>query len=325
MLTYRTFRNTDPPKLASIWRSRAGQQALAQPISVDLLEQYVFAKLYFDYHGLILACDDGEAVGFAHAGFGPDDQEGGVCTEMGTTCLVLTRADCRKAELATGLLEQSEAYLRRQGAKVIYGGGIRPLNAFYFGLYGGSEMPGVLDTDRVAQGAYLARGYEEIDRTLVMQRDLSTFEAVVDRRQMQIRRQMVVEVAIDPPSRTWWEACVLGEFDLTRFALVPRGGGPPAAIATFRSMELTDSSSPGHIMALIDLVVAEAYRRRGLAVFLLSEAFRQFARQGITTIEAQAMQHNVAALGMYRKLNFQQIDQGSVFRKGEGGGRKAEG
>ena len=27
------------------------------------------------------------------------------------------------------------------------------------------------------------------------------------------------------------------------------------------------------------------------------------------------MQHNVAALGMYRKLNFQQIGQGSVFRK----------
>ena len=205
---------------------------------------------------------------------------------------------------------------------MIYGGGIRPLNAFYFGLYGGSEMPGVLETDRVAQAAYLARGYEEIDRTLVLTRDLATFEATVDRRQMQIRRQMVVEVAVDPPSRTWWEACILGEFDLTRFALVPRGGGPPAATATFRSTELTDTSSPGHVMALIDLVVAEAYRRRGLAIFLLSEAFRQFARQGITTVEAQAMQHNVAALGMYRKLNFQQIGQGSVFRKAEGGGRR---
>ena len=61
--------------------------------------------------------------------------------------------------------------------------------------------------------------------------------------------------------------------------------------------------------------MGEAFRRRGLAVFLLSEAFRQFARQGIATVEAQAMQHNVAALGMYRKLSFQQIGQGSVFRK----------
>ena len=234
---------------------------------------------------------------------------------MGTTCLVLTRPDSPSTDVAAGLLQRSEAYLRRQGAKVIYGGGIRPLNAFYFGLYGGSEMPGVLDTDRVAQEAYLARGYEEIDRTLVLRRDLATFEATVDRRQMQIRRQMVVEVAVDPPSRTWWEACILGQFDLTRFALVPRGGGPPAATATFRTTEFTDTSSPGRVMALIELVVAEAYRRRGLALFLLSEAFRQFTRQGITTVEAQAMQHNVAALGMYHKLNFQQIGQGSVFRK----------
>ncbi len=314
-LTYRTFRNTDPPRLASIWRSRAGQQALAQPLSVDLLEQYVFAKLYFDYQGLILACDDGEAVGFAHAGFGPDDEERAVSTEMGTTCLVLTRPDSPSTDVAAGLLQRSEAYLRRQGAKVIYGGGIRPLNAFYFGLYGGSEMPGVLDTDRVAQEAYLARGYEEIDRTLVLRRDLATFEATVDRRQMQIRRQMVVEVAVDPPSRTWWEACILGQFDLTRFALVPRGGGPPAATATIRTTEFTDTTTPRRVMALIELVVAEAYRRRGLALFLLSEAFRQFTRQGITTVEAQAMQHNVAALGMYHKLNFQQIGQGSVFRK----------
>ncbi len=315
MLTYRTFRNTDPATLASIWRSCAGQPALVQPVSVDLLEQYVFAKLYFDYHGLILACDDGEAVGFAHAGFGPNDEETAVATEMGTTCLVMTRPDYRKVDIAAGLLERSEAYLCRQGAKVLYGGGIRPLNAFYFGLYGGGEMPGVLESDPVAQQAYLARGYEEIDRTLVLQRDLTTFEAVVDRRQMQVRRQMVVEVTADPPSRTWWEACILGEFELTRFALVPRGGGPTVASAVFRSMDLTHTSGQGSPIALIDLQVGEAFRRRGLAVFLLSEAFRQFARQGIATVEAQAMQHNVAALGMYRKLNFQQIGQGSVFRK----------
>ena len=144
MLTYRTFRNTDPPLLTSIWRSRAEQAGLAAPISVDVLEQYVFAKLYFDYHGLVLAFEDNEAVGFAHAGFGPSEDERLVSTELGTTCLILARPDCRTGDVAAGLLEQSEAYLRDRGAKVLYGGGIRPLNAFYFGLYGGSEMPGVL-------------------------------------------------------------------------------------------------------------------------------------------------------------------------------------
>lgn len=306
--------------LAAIWRSRREQAGLVQPVSPELLEQYVFAKLYFDYEGLILACqEDGQPVGFAHAGFGPTADENGVSTEAGTTCMILARHDCPEAEVAAGLLERSETYLRGRGAKVYYGGGIRPLHAFYFGLYGGSEMPGILETDRVAQQAYLGRGYEEIDRTLVMQLDLSTFEGSVDRQQMQIRRQMVVEVAIDPPSRNWWEACILGEFDLTRFSLVPRGGGQPVATAIFRTMELTPTSCPGRTVGLIELVVAESYRRRGLAIFLLTEAFRQFIRQGIGIVKAQAMQHNVAGLGMYRKLKFQQTGQGSVFRK-EGAG-----
>jgi len=158
MLTYRPFRNTDPPVLTEIWRSRAGQRGLAQPVSPDLLEQLVFAKLYFDYDGLIVARDDGQPVGFAHAGFGPDEKQDRVCTQLGVTCLVLVRPDCAESEVAAGLLQQCEAYLWRRGAKVLYGGGIQPLNPFYLGLYGGSELPGVLDSDLVARRRYAAEG-----------------------------------------------------------------------------------------------------------------------------------------------------------------------
>jgi GNAT superfamily N-acetyltransferase len=314
MLTFRAFRNTDPPVLTELWQSRAGQFGLALPISSDLLEQFIFAKLYFDYQGLVIASEGGRAVGLAHAGFGPDEEENAVSTELGTTCLVLVRPDCDEDKVAEGLLERSEDYLRRHGAKVVYGGGIRPLNAFYLGLYGGSELPGVLDSDTLAQRLYTTHGYREIDRTILLRRDLGNFEAPVDRRQMQIRRQALVEVATDPPTRTWWEACTLGEFDLTRFDAVPRTGGAPVASATFRVMEST-LAGPRRAMGLIDLWVDESFRRRGVAVFLLIEAFRQFARQGAQTIEIQAMQHNLAALGLYRKLGFQQVGQGSVFRK----------
>lgn len=66
---------------------------------------------------------------------------------------------------------------------------------------------------------------------------------------------------------------------------------------------------------MIDLWVDQSLRRRGLAVFVLSEACRQFIRDGVSRLEAQVMIHNVAALGVYRRLGFQQIGQGSVFRK----------
>ena len=68
-------------------------------------------------------------------------------------------------------------------------------------------------------------------------------------------------------------------------------------------------------LGLIEVWVEESARRRGLAIFLLSEAFRQFIREGTREVEVQAMQHNLAAQALYRKMGFQQFGQGSVFRK----------
>ena len=315
MLTYRTFRNSDPPVLASLWRSRAGQPGLSQPVSPDLLEQLVFAKLYFDYDGLFLAWDDNQPVGFAHAGFGPNADQSWIATEVGVTCLVLVRPGCAETEVAAGLLDRCEEYLRGRGAKVMCGGGFQPLNPFYVGLYGGSQLPGVLDSDVVARRLFAARGYQEQDRTTILRGDLCNFESLVDRRQMQVRRQMVVEVTSDAPTQTWWEACTFGEFDLTRFDMVPRAGGSPVATATFRSMESSGSAHASRAAGLISLSVDESYRRRGLAVFLLSEAFRQFLRQGIMHVEVRVRQADTPVLEMLLKLGFQQIEQGGVWRK----------
>jgi GNAT superfamily N-acetyltransferase len=315
MLTYRKFRNTDPPIMTALWRSRADQPGLHQPVSCDLFEQLVFSKLYFDYDGLIFAYEDHTPVGFAHAGFGPNEQQNVISYDLGVTSIMVVRPDCAEAETAAGLLEQCEQYLRGRGAKVFYGGGIQPLNPFYLGLYGGSELPGLLDTDIVARQAFESHGYQVIERTKINQVELTNFEAVIDRQQMQIRRQMLVEETIDYPTRTWWEACTLGSFDLTRFEMVPRVGGPPVSWAMFRSMEPTGNQPSGRRSGLIEFFVDPAYRRRGYATFLLSEVFRQFLRQGITTVEAQAMESNISAINLYKKLGFKQIGEGSVYRK----------
>jgi GNAT superfamily N-acetyltransferase len=315
MLTYRTFRNADPPVLASLWRSRAGQPGLLQPVSPDLFEQLVFAKLYFDYRGLFLACDDGQPVGFAHAGFGPNAEHDWISTEAGVVCVLLVRPEYAESEAAAGLLGCCEEYLRGRGAKTIYGGGLYPFNPFYVGLYGGSELPGLMDSDAVARGAFAARGYQEVERTMILRRELGGFESLIDRRQMQIRRQMLVEVTADAPARTWWEASTVGEFDLTRFELVPRGGGSTVATAIFRSMEPSGASPAVRAVGLLGVSVDPAYHRHGLGLFVLSEALRQFLRQGVAHVETQVRQTNAAALGILRKLGFQQAEQGGVWRK----------
>ncbi|MGD0518296.1 MAG: GNAT family N-acetyltransferase, partial [Thermoguttaceae bacterium] len=104
--------------------------------------------------------------------------------------------------------------------------------------------------------------------------------------------------------------------DLTRFEMVPRLGGPAVASALFRSMEPNGINSPGRRSGLIEFHVDPAYRRRGYAVFLLSEVFRQFLRQGIITVEVQTMESNIPAINLYQKLGFKPIGEGCVFRKG---------
>ena len=113
MLSYRTFRNTDPPLLTTLWRSRRGLVGLMQPVSVDLFEQFIFGKLYFDYHGLVLALDDGQAVGFAHAGFGPNESLRRISNQRGVVCLLIVRPELgsQQEEIAAGLLARCEEYL----------------------------------------------------------------------------------------------------------------------------------------------------------------------------------------------------------------------
>lgn len=318
MLRYRSFRNTDPPVLVDLWQRCAEQTGLLQPMSVDLIEQFVLGRLYFDYEGMSLAFDDDRPVGFAHAGFGPNEAQNDVDTELGTTYLLLTQPDCEQQEAAAGLLTRCEEYLTRRGAKVLYAGGITPLDAFYLGLYGGSELPGVLASDTLLDELYRSRGYREIDRVVVLHGDLHALDVPVTRQQMQIRRRMQVHIQHDPPAGSWWEASTMGHFDTTRFELVARDGSPMQTYALVRNMELVPVLGGGRSVGLMQLEVDTSHRRQGLATFLLSEMFHHLSRQGVTDIEVQTMKNNTPALSLYQKLGFQQVNEGVVFRKDSG-------
>jgi ribosomal protein S18 acetylase RimI-like enzyme len=316
MLRFRTFRNTDPPLLTAIWRSREDQPGLAQPVCVDLFEQLIFGKPYFDYSGLILALEDDRPVGFVLASFGPNAQRSGLSIETGVICTLLVRPDCAQMEVATGLVEQGEEYLKRRGAKNVFGGARRPLNPFGSGLYGGVEPPGVLDSDAIAQEAFRRSRYRAASRILIFRHDLNALKLPVDRQQMQVRRRMLVQVIVDPPSRDWWEACTWGDFDLTRFELVPRGGGPPVATAVVRDLIVPGDSAPLRTAGLLDLEVDPAQRRQGLATHLLGESFRMLHGQGFSAAEIHAAEDHATGVAMCRRLGFHQVGEGIVFHAG---------
>jgi ribosomal protein S18 acetylase RimI-like enzyme len=314
LVQFRPFRNTDPPQLAEVWRSQTAQRGLMQPMSVVVLERFVFSKPIFDRHGLIVAVEGDKVVGFVHAGFGPTPDQSTLSTELGVTCALMLRAETDPA-VAAELFARSEQYLRSRGCKVLFGGGNYPLSPFYYGLYGGSEFSGVLDSDARLQSAFREHGYQEARRSQVLQRDLAMFRPVVDRQQMQIRRHTTFETTADPPTTTWWEACIFEPFDRTQFLLRPRDGGAPVATVNFWTMETMAGAWGVHAVGLVGLQVTAPRQRQGLAKYLLGEAFRHLHNQGFAMAEVHVAGDNAAALALFGNLGFERADQSVLYRK----------
>lgn len=315
LIRYRAFRNTDPPHLAEIWRLQPPLRALMQPVTAAILDRLVFSKPYFDRQGLIVAVDNDKPVGFVHAGFGSTADGSDLSPERGVTCLLMVSPHSQERDIARELLVQSEDYLVRRGAQQLYGGCIEPLNPFYLGLYGGSELPGILASHTTLVELFLHNGYHEVERTVILQRETSGYRPVVDRTQMLVRKRYKVEMVPDPPTNSWWEACTIGMTERICFQLVPKEGGPPVAAATFWDIEPLASSWGIRAMGLMRMATAADKRRQGLGSFLLGECVKELQQQGIARIELQCMEQNEAAQKLYGKHGFKQVDAGIVFAK----------
>jgi ribosomal protein S18 acetylase RimI-like enzyme len=315
LVQLRPFRNVDAPLLADVWRSQPGQRGLAQPITAATIEELVLSKNVFEREGLILAVDGGQPLGFVHAGFGPRDDLAGGSTQTGIISMLMLRSPELHNSLATELLARGESYLRGRGARTFWAGGVERRDPFYLGLYGGSEMCGILNSDARSQQLYASHGYEEAGRTLVLQRELSRFRPVVDRTQMQVRRRMCVQTTPDPPAKNWWDASTLGSFERVRWELQARDARAPSAGVTFWQMQPLSASWGVRAAGLVDLDVLPAERRQGLATFLLGEAFRQLAAQGISLVEAQVDASDAPAYRLFCKLGFEAVDEAVRYRK----------
>lgn len=284
-------------------------------MSAPLLEHAVFSKMHFDRRGLIVATRDGVPIGFVHAGFGPNDDGAALDTSLGTTHMLMLRSGHEDLSLADDLLAASEDYLRDQGASVIYAGGIKPLNSFYLGLYGGSEIPGVLQSNTLLCEACIRAGYHQSAQVSILQCDLVRFRPPVSRKVRQLRRPTAIRETLDPVASNWWEACVWGSQQRDHFQLVEKATDQVIASASFWDVQPLSACWGVCTAGLCDLYVDPAWRRRGCGSYLLSEAFRLLRRRGVGTVEAQTMSTNEAALAFYRQLGFIEVDHGLVFRK----------
>jgi GNAT superfamily N-acetyltransferase len=315
MIHYRPFLNSDPPALAEIWRSQSPSRALIQLMTPAVLDDLVFSKPFFDRQGLILAVEDDKPIGFVHAGFGPDLAHDGIEHTRGTTALLLVSPHRDHEAIARELLARSEQYLRDRGATTLFGGATKTLAPFYFGLYGGSQLSGVLASDAGNADLFRQAGYSEAVHARIFRRDLTGFRAPVDRELMQVRRQFQLVKLGDSEPENWWEACEFAAIERVDFVLSPKANGPPVAEAKFWSIEPLATSWGVHAMGLVSMEVFAKANECAVATHFIGEIFRQFQGFGITLAEFQLHTDEVLAIEVCQRLGFDEIDQGLLFQK----------
>jgi ribosomal protein S18 acetylase RimI-like enzyme len=316
VIRYRCFRNTDPPGLVEIWNDAFTGRGAYQLRSSASLERWAFAKPYFDPNGFFLAEDEGRAVGFAHAGFGPDDNLYHLSNRLGVVCAIGVMTTYRRQGIGTALLRHCEAYLTAAGSGEIVAGPMRPNNPFYFGLYGGSDSPGFLLSDAGAGPFFEHHGYHGRQTCLVLQRKLDGPVGVIDPRFAALKRRYEVQILPRPSVGTWWQECVLGQMEPVEFRLEDKQTGLPAARATIWEMEGFSWRWNYPAAGILDILVRPDLRRQGLARFLVAQLMRYLQDQYFGIAEVQTDQRNQAAVSLYLGLGFEQVDAGRTYQRG---------
>jgi ribosomal protein S18 acetylase RimI-like enzyme len=315
VIRYRSFLNCDPPSLLRIWREQPAVRSLMQPISNLLLEMFVLSKPYFDRDGLIVAVEDGQIVGFVHAGFGPNAERNEMSKQTGIICVLMARPHPERPAILRGLLAQAEEYLQQHGAAEIRVGGIFPSSPFYLGLSGGSDLPGISSTDDEMGQLYREHGYSEQSRCVAFERGLHRYRPPVDRRLLQHRRRYRLIPQVNPPDARWWDACVFGPADRIRFLLAPKDSNVVAGRITFWDMGPLSTRAQTSGMGMLDLEIAPEERRQGLGTFLVCEALKHLNNSGVYRVETQTMSDNEAAQRLLQKLGFASIREGIFYAK----------
>jgi GNAT superfamily N-acetyltransferase len=315
LIRYRPFQNWDPPALAEIWRTQPPLRGRVQAVTPPLLEKYVFGKPWFDRQGLIVACDGARPVGFAHAGFGASDDHRDVDPTQGTVCLVMVAPHEQRGIISVELLNAAEDYLRRRGAQQLYAGCQFPFNPFYLGLYGSSEVPGVLASDAQYLELLKDSGYRPTRRRTLWRRTLAGYRAPVDRQWMQVRRRFIAATPFEVLPDNWWEASVWAHFDWTRYDLTLPNGGEPVISATTWDIEPLARSWGLQTAGLVRMDDTPEARAEGLTGFLLGETLRQCQTQGYAQFEAQAAADDTELATLFTKLGFEQYDEAALWAK----------
>ena len=314
MVQYRPFLNADPPRLFEIFLESGLGRGLSQPASLQSVEINSYALPYFDRQGLIVAHDEGEPIGFVHAGFGFTEDLNGLDKTKGVITAVIVDEAYRRRGVATELVRQAEAYLTQHGARSIQAGQSPFQDPFYFGIYGGARPSGFLKSHPLAHDFFTTLGYQPKETIHVLQRPFTKGFAT-SMQLINIKRQTEIVITERPRSESLWWFTHFGNMESMQFHMLNKKSGEEIAVVTVVGLDHYISAWGMRAIGLVDLFVKEEYRGNLYGQALITETMRRLKNEMITMAECHVPASKPAALRTALATGFVEVDQGIVYEK----------
>jgi len=324
MLTVRSFRNEDPPRLLELWRNTQrcrNELSPLSPISLNQLQVQILGLPMLDHQSVMLAFENDTPVGYVHTTFAPTPDGNSLDYTTGQICFLCVDPACSNpSDAAAALIRAGENYLVRLGARTIFGGSPSPSVPFYSALYSGGEAVGILQSDKAVINAFHQANYQVHQVTTWFYLDLQNYTPVITAETVGYYGTIDVKISDIPKAKTWWEGCSLINgvwFDATAFWI--QTGRPVARLRTritYPDMENFLTMYGGNWLAsLMELRVHPDFENMGIKRYLLGELIRYLAAQHqIIQVEAHAAADSPLFV-LLRNQSWQERDSGSVFIK----------
>lgn len=275
----------------------------------------VFSQPYFDSAGFFLAVEDGQVVGFCHAGFAANEERTKIDRHFGTIAGIVVHPDHRRQGIGTHLLQLAEQYLTDAGSQQIVAGAGLGNNGFYNGIYGGLTASGFVADSFPWADFWTPKGYSDDKMTRVLHRDLNKGRDPISARLLRHRRSMNLAVTDRIKNMSWWWHTRFCYMDTIRFELQQRNDENVAASAHITGLDIYIPKWGIRSVGLHNVLVAEGERRQGYGLSLVIEICKRLREQSISVIEVQVDENDADALRLFETAKFEEVQKLVSFRK----------
>lgn len=315
MYHLRPFQNTDLAGIVSVWNRLMSGPNVAVPLSNTEFDLFVLSRPYFNRQDLIVATQEqtGVIAGFVHCGFGPEDPQTycrALSHDLGTIAMLCSPHD---PNLEDQLIQAGVEHLKSSGCRVIYGGGRYPLNPFYWGLYGGSEFSGILDSQPSTLQAFQRNGFRESASSVLFEFDLAKAEPR-HLKNIMLKRECRLQILEDENPEENWSALAVEAFHPLVVQILDKTEKAVIARACLWPMSVYGRIEEVSRIGLVDVNVEDDYRRKGYGRLLITESIKCASELSYDILCVQTDSTNLAAIKLYEQSGFVKTESARLFR-----------